>query len=160
MRIDVSHRGKKLLSRALMLGGGICAVYALIAGDMWLRARSAYQEGEKYMRWYEDPQAKKAELEAELADHKQQAKKQFDAGDFSEDEYKERIEILDFDYEESMKESSVKYAYIWFQTTVELFAKPESRWVKLSREKMLLAKQKWQEELKAKNIPFEPYMMD
>ena len=59
-----------------------------------------------------------------------------------------------------MKESSLKYAYVWFQTAVELFSPPESRWVALSREKMVLAKELWKKELDAKKIPYQDYMLE
>jgi hypothetical protein len=59
-----------------------------------------------------------------------------------------------------MEESSIKYAYIWFQTTVELFSPPESKWVKLARKKMPLAKSLWQKELESKGIKVEPYMLE
>ncbi len=59
-----------------------------------------------------------------------------------------------------MKESSLKYAYVWFQTAVELFSPPESRWVVLSRQKMAVAKELWKKELAAKKIPYQDYMLE
>ena len=46
------------------------------------------------------------------------------------------------------------------QTAVELFSPPNSKWVKLSSEKMPLAKEKWKQELIRKKIPFEDYMLE
>lgn len=146
--------------RPLYLAMAIAAVYALIAGDLWLRAKEAYEQGEKYRRWHENPELKKQELEDEFAQERERLEALKSKGRINADDYKERLEILAFDKEEALRESSIKYAYIWYQTTVELFSPPESRWVKRSREKMLLAKEIWKKELQSNNIAFEDYMLE
>jgi hypothetical protein len=71
-----------------------------------------------------------------------------------------KMELLDFSKGRKLRESSVKYAYIWYQTVVELFSPPESKWVRLARQKMPEAKELWKKELTAKKIPFEEYMLE
>ena len=147
--------------KALALGL-VCAglVYALIYADVYLRARSAYLEGEKYYSWYQDPALKKKALDEDLAKEKGKLDKKLAAGKIEKDEYAQQLDILNFDNEQKLKESSIKYAYIWYQTVVELFSPPETKYVKLAREKMPQAKEIWKKELTAKGVPFEDYMLD
>ena len=56
-------------------------------------------------------------------------------------------ELAEFRRDEAVEESSLKYAYHWYKTVVELFTPPESRWVRLSRERMAEAKTLWTREL-------------
>lgn len=152
--------GKKAarIAALVILCGG--AVYALIYADVMLRARSAYLEGEKYRSWYENPELKKQALEAEYGKEAAKLEKDFAKGRITAEERDKQREILAFSRDERSKESSIKYAYIWYQTVVELFSPPESKWVRLAREKMPEAKELWKQELRAKKIPFEDYMLD
>jgi hypothetical protein len=138
----------------------IAVVYGMIYADVLLRARSAYLEGEKYWSWYENPAAKESALKAEFEKKKAAFDKKLAANKMNKDDYDKEIEIIKFDLEQKLGESSIKYAYIWYQTVVELFSPPESKWVKLSREKMPKAKELWKQELRKKNIPFEDYMLE
>ena len=70
------------------------------------------------------------------------------------------MELERFRRDEAVAESSVKYAYHWYKTAVELFSPPESRWVRLSREKMALTKDLWKQELDRRKIPYEEYMLE
>ena len=45
-------------------------------------------------------------------------------------ERNERRELARFDRDYRISESSLKYAFIWFQSAVELFSPPESKWVR------------------------------
>ena len=47
-----------------------------------------------------------------------------------------------------------------FQTAVELFTPPESRWVVMSRAQMPRVKELWKKELDAKHIPYKDYMLE
>ena len=138
----------------------VAAVYALVYVDVVLRARSAYLEGEKYMSWYGNPKLKEAAVADWYAKEKSKLDGSFADKKMEKEEYDRQTEILEFTRGEKLKESSVKYAYVWYQTVVELFSPPESKWVKLAREKMPKAKELWKQELRAKNIPFEDYMLD
>jgi len=139
---------------------GILAVYGVVYADVWLRARSAYQEGEKYLEWDRRPELKAASLDRFLAE--KQARLQTDeaAGRLTAVELEERLALARFERDEAMKESSLKYAYVWFQTAVELFSPPESRWVVRSRRQMAVAKELWKKELDAKKIPHQDYMLE
>lgn len=145
---------------AITAAGCILLVYALIYADVVLRARSAYLEGEKYRAWYNDPQRKTMALDAEFEKAKAVLEKQLAGGKLTQDQYTRQLDILRFNDRQKREESSIKYAYIWYQTTVELFSPPESKWVKLARQKMPEAKEQWKRELTAKNIPFEDYMLE
>jgi hypothetical protein len=140
--------------------GGLAAVYGLVAADVVLRARSAYLEGEKYMAWHDHPERKKAYFDAVFADQEKSLEAELDAGKLSKDEHDERLELARFERDQSISESSAKYAYVWFQTAADLFTPPESRWIVKSRARMADAKKLWQDELRAKGIPFEEYMFE
>lgn len=134
--------------------------YATVAADVVWRARGAYLEGEKYWRWHENPAEKEAYFKAEFEKAKSGLDREKRDGKVDSDEYDRRLEILEFDRDRRLRESSIKYAYVWYQTAYELFSPPESRWVRLSREKAPLAKEKWKDELRARKIPFEDYMLE
>lgn len=128
--------------------------------DVILRARSAYLEGEKYLEWNRRPELKTAHFDALLAKKEARLRRELQAGKMQPEELAQRLELARFERDQSASESSLKYAYIWFQTAVELFSPPESRWVRLSRVKMAEAKEAWRAELKAKKIPFEEFMLE
>ncbi len=125
-----------------------------------MRAREAYLEGEKYMSWSEDPKLKAADLTQKFEKGKSSLDAKLGKNKISRDEYDRELETLAFDRDRQMEESSLKYAYVWYQTAYELFSPPESKWVRLSREKARIAREKWKQELRLKNIPFEDYMLD
>ena len=151
---------KKWVRYGLLTLGTIAALYGMIYIDVVCRAKESYLQGEKYWRWNEHPEEKQAELDAQFNQAKAELDKKLAANALKKDEYDRQMEILQFDHDRHMEESSIKYAYVWYQTAYELFSPPESKWVKLSREKAPLAKEKWKEELRAKNIPFEDYMLE
>lgn len=152
--------GPRWARRLLLVACFGAGVYAIVYVDVVLRAREAWQEGEKYWRWADFPAERLAYLQAEQRKEAQALDARRAAGKISEDDYARDKELLTFRYEQMAQESSVKYAYVWYQTAVELFSPPESKWVRLSREKMPLAKERWKAELRAKGIPFEDYMLE
>jgi hypothetical protein len=135
-------------------------VYLLIYIDVVLRAKEAYLQGEKYWSWYENPSLKEIELKKKLKNDIIKLGKKLAKRKIDKEKYEKELEILKFKYKNELEESSIKYAYVWYQTAVELFSPPESKWVKLARTKMLIAKEKWKQELRQKNIPFEDYMIE
>lgn len=138
----------------------ILIVYIMIYVDVVMRARSAYLEGEKYWRWAQNPEEKKVALTNEYNREKAVLEKKYSKKKIEKSEYEQQLEILKFNLDERIRESSIKYAYIWYQTAVELFSPPESKWVRLSRTKMVEAKEAWKKELRENNIPFEDYMLE
>jgi hypothetical protein len=141
---------------ALTALGCAAFVYAAVYVDLVLRARTAYLEGEKYMEWAAKPELKKAALEAELAERE----KALRAEKLTAAELEQRLALARFEHEERVKESSYKYAYVWYQTAVELFSPPDSKWVRLAREKLPVAKELWKKELDAAKIPYKDYMLE
>jgi hypothetical protein len=136
------------------------AVYAIVYADLVLRARSAYLEGERHMRWHERPEEKKAFHDRELQERAERLSADLAAGRIDRDTHDLKLELARFQAEEAVRESSLKYATVWFQSAAELFTPPESRWVVRARARMAEAKELWKEELRAKGIPFEDYMLE
>ena len=128
--------------------------------DVVLRARDAWMEGEKYWRWSDHPDERQAYLQQQLNGEEAALSQKQATGQLSADDYARDKELLEFRYDQMRQESSIKYAYVWYQTAVDLFSPPESKWVRLSRKKMPLAKERWKAELKAQKVPFEDYMLD
>ena len=94
-----------------------------------------------------------AEKQARLQDERA-------SGRITSVELAQRLALARFERDEAMKESSLKYAYVWFQTAAELFSPPESRWVTRSRLQMAAAKELWKKELAAKKIPYQDCMLE
>ncbi|OGS05100.1 MAG: hypothetical protein A3G41_03655 [Elusimicrobia bacterium RIFCSPLOWO2_12_FULL_59_9] len=143
-----------------MILGTLACLYGMVYADLVLRARSAYMQGERYLRWHDHPDEKAAFFEQKFAINKVKLDKELAAGALSRPEYDQKLDLIRFEQEEAVRESSAKYAYIWHQTAVELFSPPESRWVQLSRQRMRQAKELWEKELHAKGIPFKDYMLE
>jgi hypothetical protein len=151
---------KKLIKICGIILATVITVYAMIYIDVVLRAREAYLQGEKYLSWHEKPELKKTDLDRELAAEKLRLDKKLAAGKITKEEYSRQTDICTFNHERKLEESSIKYAYVWYRDVIQLFSPPESKWVKLAKQKMPLAKEKWKEELTKKGIPFEEYMLD
>ncbi len=58
-------------------------------------------------------------------------------------------------YLEGEKAPSAQLAYAWYESAATLFVPPESKWSRLAREKLPLAKERWRAELKAKGVPMD-----
>jgi hypothetical protein len=146
--------------QAAVAAAVVALVYAVIYVDVVLRARSAFLQGEQYWYWSEHPEDRARYLEEQMRMEQTKLESQHAKGHLNEADYQRDLELLQFDHEQALKESTIKYAYIWYQTAVDLFSPPDSRWVQRARVKMPLAKERWKAELKSKNIPFEDYMLD
>ena len=151
---------KKWQQTALLVVGTVAAMYGLIYADVVSRAKEAYLEGEKYSNWTDHPELHVQAVDADLAARKNDLDARLAKNKLSKDEYDREMELAQFEHDQQLKESTIKYAYVWYQTAVDLFSPPDSKWVKLSREKMPAAKERWKAELRAKKIPFEDYMID
>ncbi len=144
---------KRWATAAGVVLAGILFVYAVLYIDVSVRAKSSFQEAEKYMEWHKDP-AKKALYLNEVYE------KEKSALDVSAEDYATRAAALEFERNFQLNESSLKYAYQWYKDTYELFSPPESKWVKAARQKAPEALALWKEELRAQNIPFDDYMFE
>jgi hypothetical protein len=140
--------------------GGLAFVWAVAFVDLTLRARTAFLEGEKYMLWHEKPELKKASLDAELLSREKALRDEAVRDAWPAEKLEQRLFLARFQRDERMKESSLKYAYVWYKTALELFTPPESKWVKLCRAKAPAAKELWKKELDAQKIPYEEYMLE
>jgi len=150
----------KYFRTAVVIAGAVAAVYLMVYLDVVLRARSAYLEGEKYRSWHEKPELKRTALEKKYAEEIKRAEEKLTAGKIDKEEYDRQAQAFGFNKKRELEESSIKYAYIWYQTAVELFSPPESKWVRQSREKMFKAKELWRQELIRKGIKVEDYMLE
>jgi len=150
----------KWIKNAALVAGTIAVVYLMIYVDVRSRAREAFQEGVRYESWYNKPDIKKDFLEKKFTREKVELDNKLAKGKLTEQVYRQDLEILEFDHEQGIQESSIKYAYQWYKDTYELFSPPESVWVRKARLLAPAMKQKWREELREKNIPFEEYMLD
>ncbi|OIO05691.1 MAG: hypothetical protein AUJ52_13425 [Elusimicrobia bacterium CG1_02_63_36] len=148
---------KRWLSFAAL---GTLFVFTAVYADLLLRARTAYLEGEKYLSWNVDPSRKKAHFQKIFERSVAELDAEKAAGRMDETEYRQRVALEEFRRDESVAESSLKYAYHWYKTAVDLFSPPESKWVRLSREKMKTTKALWKAELDAAKIPYEEYMLE
>ena len=147
--------------RALLTAVGLFAfVYAAACVDVVLRARSAYGEGEKWLSWSEHPDLKKAHFDADFAARRRDLERERDSGRLAPAEFQKKLALAAFERDQAVEESSLKYAYVWFQTAAELFTPPESRWTAMSREKMKTTRELWKKELDAKKIPYQDYMLE
>jgi hypothetical protein len=150
-------RWRRWLAGAL---GGLAFVYAVAYVDLTLRAREAFSQGEKYMLWHEQPALKKAALDAELRERETALRAQAGREKWAAEVLEQRLFLARFQRDERLKESSLKYAYVWYQTAVELFSPPESKWAALCRAKAPQAKELWKKELDAQKIPYQDYMLE
>jgi hypothetical protein len=103
---------------------------------------------------------KKAHFDAELAVQQKTLESERDAGRLSPEEFAKKAGLARFEHDQNIAESSLKYAYVWYQTAAELFTPPESRWTAMSREKMKTTRELWKKELDAKKIPYQDYMLE
>jgi hypothetical protein len=140
--------------------GLLVFVYAASYADLVLRARSAYLEGRKYLEWNAHPDEKKAHFEAEFQARKKELESRRDAGTLSAADCDKQVELARFERDQAVAESSLKYAYVWFQTAADLFSPPESRWSRLARVEEAKTRELWKKELDAKGIPYKEYMLE
>lgn len=139
---------------------GVVLVYLAIYIDVVLRAKEAYLTAERYIDWYYNPTKKEKFLNEQSEKEKEKLEKLFSKGKISKQEYEIQLELIEFNRQRQLEESSLKYAYIWYKTVVDLFSPPNSKWVKLSREKLKVVKELWKKELESKGYKIEDYMLE
>src|ERR1051326_5086861 len=113
--------GKPRTDRFFVLGLAVMTLIVAYAASRWevvSRARFAYEQGTRYERWMAHPDEKKASFDAELASGR----------------------IGRGDYERKMEDSDLKKAGMGYETAVDLFQPPASRWVKMSEERLNVLK--------------------
>ena len=90
------------------------AVWFMARAEIVSRAKERYLIGERYYSWIQEPAKKKAYYDAKLA-----------AG-----------EIDQLDYERLMEDSAVKNAFVEYETVIDLFQPPRSKWVVQAEKRM------------------------
>ena len=151
---------KKWIKIAVPVALTVAIMYAMVYFDVTMRAKSAYMEAEKYRSWHENPQAKKLALQEKLDKEMKKLEAELSKNKIKKEDYDKEAEVARFNFSRESEESSIKYAYIWYQTAIELFSPPESKWVKLARQKLPEAKALWRKELERKGIKVEDYMLE
>lgn len=149
--------GRRLVLTAL---GLLAAVYAMARVDLWFRARSAVREGDKWMEWSRKPELKKAHFDAELAAREKALDADLAAGRIDKSVHERKVALARFERDQAVAESSLKYAFVWYQTAAELFTPPETRWTVEGRSKMKEARELWKKELDAQKVPYQDYMLE
>lgn len=152
--------GKGLGRAVLVAAAVVAAVYGMVRVDLILRSRSAYLEGEKWMEWNRRPELKAAHFDAELAAREGELTRQLAKGKIDRATFDRQSGLARFERDQAVAESSVKYAYVWFQTAAELFSPPENRWSVRARARMAEARALWKKELDARKIPYQDYMLE
>ncbi len=151
---------KRWVQNAALVLATAAVAYGMVYADVIARAREAFRQGALYAKWHANPELKRQAFEAKFLKEKEKLDRKKEKGEISADVYAQDLEVLEFDRNQTLTESSVKYAYQWYKDTYELFSPPESLWVRRARYLAPAAKQQWREELQSKNIPFEEYMLD
>jgi hypothetical protein len=151
---------KEYLKKVLYIIFAIILFYGIIYIDIYLRAKKAYLTAEMYLDWSINPQKKEQYFKEKFEKEKSLLEKNFSQGKIAKDDYDLQKEMLEFKIEQQKKESSLKYAYIWYKTVIDLFSPPETKWVKLAKEKIESTKQLWKKELETKGYKVEDYMIE
>ena len=147
--------------RVLLTAGALIAgVYAMAYTDLILRARSAYLEGDKWLEWSRRPELKKAHFDADLAAREGELARELAKGRLDRAVYERKAGLARFERDQAVAESSLKYAFVWYQTAAELFSPPESRWSVRARAKMAQTRVLWKKELEAQKVPYQDYMLE
>ena len=154
--MSLAKAGRAVLLAAALLA----AVYGMARADLYLRSRSAYLEGEKWMEWSRKPELKKAHFDSELAARERELSLELAKGRIDRPAYERKVELARFERDQAVAESSIKYAYVWYQTAAELFSPPENRWSVLARARMPETRALWKRELDARKIPHQDYMLE
>jgi hypothetical protein len=146
------------MRRALLTAAALAAaVYGLALGDVVLRGRSAYLEGEKWLEWSRKPELKKAHFDGLLAAREKEL--EAERPKLSAEAYEKKRALARFERDQSVAESSLKYAFVWYRTCVELFTPPETRWTRAARARMAETRELWRRELEARGVKVADHML-
>ncbi len=147
------------MRRVLLTAAALAAaVYGLALGDVALRGRSAYLEGEKWLEWARKPELKKAHFDAVLAEREAALEKE--RATLSPEAYEKKRALARFERDQALAESSLKYAFVWHRTAAELFAPPETRWTRAARERLPEVRESWRRELAARGVKAADHMLE
>jgi hypothetical protein len=146
--------------RALAAAAALTAfVYAATAADTMLRARSALREGERWLEWSDHPERKKAHFDAEFDARRAALDADRASGRLSAEEREKRLLLARFERDRAEADSSLRHAYVWFESAADLFSPPESRWSARARVLMAETRERWRRERLAQGLPAEDYRL-
>ena len=112
------------------------------------------------MEWSRRPELKKAHFDAELAAREAELSRELAKGRLERGAYERKTALARFERDQAVAESSLKYAFVWYQTAAELFSPPECRWTVMARVKMKESRELWKKELDAQKVPYQDYMLE
>lgn len=112
--IQLSEKNKNVLITIGLIILTLIIAYLMARFEVIKRAKREYLEGEKFISFYKNPELKKQYYDEKLR----------------------KKEISEPEYEMLMEDNDLKNAYVQYQTVIDLFTPPESKWVKLSRERL------------------------
>ncbi|MCD6423789.1 MAG: hypothetical protein J7L42_06720 [Elusimicrobia bacterium] len=119
----------KYMKTILAVFGVWLLINGIIYVDIYLRAKSAYKKGIMYLKWHENPALK----EKYLKNWRDKEISKIKGNDYKAEVLRKAIEVQ---YQMRMEENPLKNAYFWFRTVVDCFSPPETKYVKLSKEKL------------------------
>jgi len=126
----MTKKTKNILTISGLVAGTLIIAFLMARFEVVKRAKKEYLEGEKYMKFYTHPDEKQKYYDEKLKNKK----------------------ISETEYQMLMEDNALKNAYIQYQTVVDLFTPPESKWVKKSRQRLqeiTPAYNAWVEKLKS-----------
>jgi len=124
--------------------------------DLRARAKSAWLKAERYGQWQNRPELKKNHFD-KIYEKKSAALKK---PGISAENLEKELAGLETEKNFLVKESSAKYAYLWYKTAATFFCRPQNEWCTRAREKLAPAKERWKADMRSKNIKFEEWMID
>lgn len=112
--LQISEKNKNTLITIGLIILTLIIAYFMARFEVIKRAKREYLEGEKFLSFYKNPDLKKQYYDEKLR----------------------KKEISEPEYEMLMEDNALKNAYVQYQTVIDLFTPPESKWVRLSRERL------------------------
>ncbi|MBP7792155.1 MAG: hypothetical protein KA120_03740 [Candidatus Goldbacteria bacterium] len=112
--MQINEKNKNTLITIGLIILTLIIAYFMARFEVIKRAKREYLEGEKFMSFYKNPDLKKQYYDEKL----------------------KKKEISEPEYEMLMEDNDLKNAYVQYQTVVDLFTPPESKWVKMSRQRL------------------------
>jgi|DewCreStandDraft_4_1066084.scaffolds.fasta_scaffold03128_20 hypothetical protein len=112
--LQLNEKNKNTLISIGLIILTLIIAYFVARFEVIKRAKREYLEGEKFLSFYKNPDLKKQYYDEKLR----------------------KKEISEPEYEMLMEDNDLKNAYVQYETVVDLFTPPESKWVKLSRQRL------------------------
>ena len=105
---------KEIITNIIIVLCTLIIAFLMVRFELVKRAKREFNEGERYLSFYRNPDLKKQFYDEKL----------------------KKKEITETEYELLMEDNALKNAYVQYSTVTDLFTPPESKWVKLSRQRL------------------------